>query len=138
MKSKTREAARDILAKIQAELGADAQVDPLEGLLRAGASTTLSWDLRIDAWKAARKALYPDLTTTQITGKDDGPLQFQGFMAAILADPEKARAAELLSLSMNEQPRQLTAPFRSDPSENAGDKLGSPPATVPADDSAGV
>lgn len=122
------------MQKLQAELPG-AVVDPLELLLRVSSDAGLPWDLRVDAAKGARKALYPDLQTTQISGLNDGPIEIQAAMLALMSDPTKAAAAEMLSIALSSPNagRQLAAA-----PEDIRDADVIPSSTVPAENSPSV
>lgn len=109
MKKATRRAALDVLARVQDSLPPGTLVDPLEILLRVGADQDIPWDLRLDAAKAARKAIYPDLATTQVTGADGQNLRADAMIAVIMADPAKLRAAETLSLELTRETKAVEA-----------------------------
>ena len=57
-------------------------------------------ELRMDAAKAVAPYVYPRLHATQVTGRDDGPVEIDLDIAAVLADPEAVAAAQSLSLRM--------------------------------------
>ena len=66
-----------------------------------GTFTTVDAAMRLDAAKALAPYVMPKLAQTTLTGPNDGPVQVAAFdVAALLADPEAARAAQALALKL--------------------------------------
>lgn len=61
---------------------------------------TVPLEIRMDAAKTVANYIYPRLSSTAVTGADDGPVEFTNVLdvSAILANPELAAAAQELAL----------------------------------------
>jgi hypothetical protein len=108
--------AAEIAAKLELE-GLDC--DPLEFMLRIVADPNMPYDLRVTCAKDCRKALHPDLASTQVSGPDGGPIESRT-LHAIMLDPRAVEAAETLALALAERTRLDVA------GEDIGDSLRMP------------
>lgn len=71
-----------------------------------GTTTPVGTDDRLRAATALAPFVMPKLQATQVTGKDDGPIETATLdVSAILANPELAKAAQEIALMMVEQER---------------------------------
>jgi hypothetical protein len=61
-------------------------------------------ELKIDICKTLANFFYPRLSATQVTGKDDGPLQVAALdLTTIMADPRLSAAAQEIAMLVAEQ-----------------------------------
>jgi len=102
--SKKRAMAAEVLARLEAELGAS--INPLEGLLRIGADSNTPLNIRVQALSDSLPYLYPKLQsqTVALTGGSGGPVELASLdVGKILSDPALAAAAQDLALAVVEQ-----------------------------------
>ncbi len=97
--------ATEILAEFEKDFGRES--DPIRVLLTVMMSSDKTWELRCECAKAVLPYLYPKLTTMQITGKDEGPIELAS-ITAIMMNPALADAAETLALALAS--KRLPAP----------------------------
>lgn len=57
-------------------------------------------DMRVDAAKALAPYIHPKLQATQLTGKDDGPLDVGVDVATLLRDPAAVEAVQKVALAL--------------------------------------
>lgn len=70
-----------------------------------GSKTVCDNAMRLDAAKAVSKFLVPTLAATQVTGKNDGPVENVTFdMNKFLESPAAVEAAQKLSLAISNEP----------------------------------
>jgi hypothetical protein len=75
-----------------------------------GTETAVDTATRMDAAKSVIKYLVPALLATQITGKNEGPLEVAAFdMTQLMMNPAAVEAAQQLALAMVEM-KTLPAP----------------------------
>ena len=122
-KKRTAQMARDLAEKLNC--------DPLEFMMRVMTSDTIEQteiqpdgtekrvkvaiplDVRMDAAKTVSQYLYPKLSTTQVTGADDGPVRVgvtELDITQLLKDPVAAQAATELALKLAAQQQGELAP----------------------------
>jgi hypothetical protein len=111
------------------ELADKMGVDPIQFLLKVIASDTVeevrivegkktrvtvpvTIEMKMDACRIVSGYLYPKLSTTQVTGKDEGPVELATLdISAIIADPALVEMAQKLAITMAEADRN-PAPAR--------------------------
>lgn len=68
-------------------------------------------EMKVDVAKALAKYIHPTLAATQITGKDDGPVQTAHLdIYKLLSSPEAVDAAQNLALLMAKEPEPAELP----------------------------
>ena len=66
----------------------------------------VSLEMRVDLAKYVSRFIHPTLTATQVTGKDDGPIEMASLnISAILSDPALVEQAQNIALAMVEADR---------------------------------
>ena len=111
-RNKRTKLAEAIIERLEQELG---PVEPLEALLRIGANKRLPVVVRMDALKSILPYIYPKLQSVDVNSTTpDGPAETTVNVAAIIADPELAAAAQKLALAALTPKRALPAVVSQD------------------------
>src|SRR5579862_3385949 len=75
-----------------------------DGKTKTRVEVPVTLDMKMEACRIVSGYLYPKLSTTQVTGKDEGPIAVAALdITAILQNPELAQAAQRLALGLAAQ-----------------------------------
>lgn len=88
------------------------KVNPITGetMLDDNGKPVLMWmactmDMKMDAAKSVAKYIHPTLAATQIVGDKDNPITVQSAnLSVVMSDPKLLEMAQMLALSMAQQP----------------------------------
>jgi hypothetical protein len=80
----------------------------IENGKRKRVEVVASLETRTDLAKYVSRFMYPTLTATQVTGRDEGPVEVVGFdITKLLQDPAMVEMAQTLGLALAERERSL-------------------------------